>query len=121
MDSMRKRALARSQWKWFGYAGHLCVSDQCLFTMATQVGNYLISTVGDYRRYHRGDMAPLGSGREDFFETAVFPAGHVCNMSGCGCEMPDIGGGELDMERCSTAGEAQKIHIKYCEKYSRYL
>jgi len=26
--------------------------------------------------------------------------------------------GEIDGERCATAGEAQVLHLEYCEKYS---
>lgn len=35
-------------WKWFGHAGHLIVARHCQFHLTTQVGNYLISTVGEY-------------------------------------------------------------------------
>ena len=38
----------RKDWKWFGNAGHLCVGRWCRFHLCTQVGNYLVSTVGQY-------------------------------------------------------------------------
>ena len=37
-----------SEWKWFGCAGHLIVSQWCRFHLCTQVGAFLVSTVGEY-------------------------------------------------------------------------
>lgn len=39
---------SRSKWKWFGHVGHLCVGRDCEFHLCTQVGKYLVSTLGDY-------------------------------------------------------------------------
>ena len=37
-----------NNWKWFGHAGHLIVGSHCRFHLCTQIGDYLISTVGEY-------------------------------------------------------------------------
>ncbi len=37
-----------SEWRWFGNAGHLCVADWCRFHLCTQIGPFLVSTVGEY-------------------------------------------------------------------------
>src|SRR6266850_5484134 len=34
--------------KWYGHAAHLIVGHDCRFHLATVVGKYLISTVGEY-------------------------------------------------------------------------
>lgn len=36
------------KWKWFGNAGHFICGSSCRFHLATQVGQYLVSTVGQY-------------------------------------------------------------------------
>lgn len=38
----------KKEWKWFGVAGHFICAHYCRFHMCTQVGEYLISTVGEY-------------------------------------------------------------------------
>jgi hypothetical protein len=38
----------KSDWKWFGSAGHLIVGQWCRFHLCTQVGDYYVSTVGEY-------------------------------------------------------------------------
>jgi len=35
-------------WRWFGHAGHLIVGEWCRFHLTTHVGDYLVSTVGEY-------------------------------------------------------------------------
>jgi hypothetical protein len=39
---------SREGWEWFGNAAHLIVSRDCRFHLATLVGPWLISTVGEY-------------------------------------------------------------------------
>ena len=40
--------MKKENWKWFGNAGHLCISQYCRFHLCTKIGKYLISTVGEY-------------------------------------------------------------------------
>ena len=105
--------MPRSDWKWFGNAGYLIVGHMCRFHLCTQVGGYLISTVGQYwperpsREIHASVYDPEWLSRnrhrqgDDFdhaymkrfgyeeigcgrtFETMVFRAGPICK---CGCE-----------------------------------
>lgn len=37
-----------TDWKWFGNAGHLIVGSWCRFHLCTQIGEYMVSTVGEY-------------------------------------------------------------------------
>jgi hypothetical protein len=110
--------IPRQDWKWFGHAGHLIVSSSCRFHLCTQVGAYLVSTVGEYwpdrqvreihakvfdpkwheaNNYRKGDdydseyMKRFGFddiGCERKYETMVFKAGKPCTTKECGCGQP---------------------------------
>jgi hypothetical protein len=113
-------SISRLKWEWFGYPGHFICANDCRFRLCTKVGKFLISTVGDLHYSHdSGERRTLGAGKDSFFETYVFKAGPRCSDEACGCKQPTIDGSEIDGERCATAGEAQTLHIKYCEKYSQ--
>lgn len=102
-----------NNWEWFGSAGHFCAADSCLFHLTTKVGDYLVSTVGDY--YPRGVFGePETIGLERLFETMVFKCDGVCE---CGCGMPKFSDLEVDMEGYNTRAEANAGHIKLCEKW----
>ncbi len=132
-------------WEWFGNAGHLCVGHYCRFHLCTQVGEYLISTVGQYfpdlqvreilaksrgiGLEGRGDereadfmekigFQEIGYGR--LYETMVFKAGSKCNASKCKCGMPQIRGNELDMKGYNNAKCATEGHLNMCKKYSKF-
>jgi hypothetical protein len=104
------------KWKWFGFPGHFIAAESCQFRMCTQVGKYLVSTVGAYRPKAGGLDQEIGCGRK--FETFVFKAGTPCAVKDCGCGMPD-GGSEIDSLSANDAGEAQKNHMALCRKYAR--
>lgn len=105
-------------WKWFGHAGHLIVAQWCRFHLCTLVGNYMVSTVGEYwpdrkvreihasvhdakwlddNNHRKGDdfdrayMERFGFediGYERTYETMVFRADKVCVAKDCNCGMP---------------------------------
>jgi hypothetical protein len=103
------------QWVWAGHAGHLCVVDDCRFHMATRVGMYVVSTVGDYYPPGRGVRDTIGAGEDSFFETFVFPA--TGEELDCGC--PEVESfGEIDGERYADAKAATDGHMRYCRKYA---
>lgn len=120
------RVIPRSEWEWFGYAGHFICASKCRFRLCTKVGDFLISTVGDmwFPDYSKGTGSKkretFGAGENSFFETYVFRAGARCTVADCGCNQPTLAEAcEIDGERCATAGEAQALHLKYCEKYAK--
>ena len=97
--------------------------------MATKVGPWLVSTVGEYihprnsganerseEEYLRDNPKgeEIGIGRH--YETMVFKAGVECS---CGCGLPTIDGSEQDFIGAETAKEAAEAHRKLCLKYSR--
>jgi hypothetical protein len=110
----------KSEWKWFGNAGHLCISNWCCFHLTTRVGEYLVSTVGEYYPPHVNEIlrpkAPSDIGYKRLYETMVFKCGKVCE---CGCGMPTQAGNELAFMPYMKAGEATKGHMKMCEKYDK--
>lgn len=134
------------KWKWFGHAGHLCVGRWCRFHLCTDVGKYLVSTVGEYwplrpvREIHdpkwlaenkhlMGDafdaayMEKFGFeevGCDRKYETYVFKktTGKCANLK-CLCDMPNVDWSEVDGIGANAAGDAAKNHVKYCKKWSR--
>ena len=132
-----------SQWKWFGNAGHFICARWCQFHLTTQVGKWLISTVGQYLPSesmreifadNRGiELEGKGDARRNdytrkigfeeigynrTFETMVFLAGDPCVVDGCNCGLPLIDGSEIDSNGYDTAGDATAGHMAMCEKYA---
>lgn len=136
--------ILESDWRWFGCAGHLIVSANCRFHLCTQVGDYLVSTVGEYFPDDsvreslaqsrgvvlkgRGDerradyMKKIGFeeiGYKRLYETMVFRVtGEVCHRPECACGLPEVNYSELDMDGYQTAGAATLGHMALCRKYS---
>ena len=124
--------ISQSEWKWFGNAGHFICASWCRFHLCTQVGKYLISTVGEYVHPRHGAGSEqvevqwlkknwpgedIGAGRK--YETMVFLAGEPCRSIECGCGMPSIDGHDMDSLGYNTASEATQGHIKLCLKYAK--
>jgi hypothetical protein len=135
--------------KWFGHAAHFICGSHCRFHLATQVGHYLISTVGELwperssREVHasvhdpawlaanghlKGDqfdhayMQRFGYetiGSNRLYETMVFKAGKPCTAKGCGCGLPAIDGSELDFAGYNDAKAATQGHTRMVAKYRR--
>lgn len=130
-------------WRWFGSAAHLIVSRDCRFHMATLVGKYLVSTVGEWlpdsSTWHiyaeskgitlagRGDertadflrrvgYVEIGCDRK--YETMVFKAGPPCVAKGCKCGLPSIDGSALDFSGYNDAGAATQGHYRLCRKFA---
>lgn len=121
----RRMMVDPSEWKWFGNAGHLICGQWCRFHMATQVGPWLVSTVGEYVHPSHSSGAeflkdhPLGEeiGWDRLFETMVFRAGEPCAGS-CGCGIPGISGEEVDMEGYNDRKSATDGHMAMCKKWA---
>lgn len=111
--------ITQDRWEWFGYAGHLCVAHYCRFHLCTRVGQYLISSVGDYYPPHSESRETIGAGEDSFYETYVFKIVGVCTAEGCGCGMPTTDGHEIEGIRSGTPGETQAIHLQMCRKYAK--
>ena len=141
--------IPQSKWVWFGNAAHFIGGRSCRFHMATQVGDYLVSTVGQlwfdepvrkiHAQFHdpvwfrenatkRGDdwdhayMERFGYeniGYKRKYETMVFKAGASCTAEGCGCGLPSVAGTELDFDGYNDAKAATEGHRAMCLKAAR--
>ena len=40
--------IPKEDWKWFGSPGHYICSRWCRFHLCTLVGQYIVSTIGEY-------------------------------------------------------------------------
>ena len=119
---MRRNAIRRKQWRWFGTAGHHVCRQKCRFHLCTAVGDYLISTIGEYVICDViGDgeqfFADVGSGRK--YETYVFLAGAPCTQEDCQCGLPEIDGVALDTEGYNQRGAATAGHMRMCIKWAK--
>ena len=136
-------------WKWFGHAAHFICGHWCRFHLATQIGDYLVSTVGEYwperpsrevhaqvydpnwlaaNQHRKGDdfdhayMKRFGYetiGFDRKYETMIFRAGKVCDAKDCGCGLPEIASSELAFDGYNDAGSAARGHFALCEKAAR--
>jgi hypothetical protein len=136
----------REEWQWYGTNGHLIVGQDCRYHLATLVGPWWVSTVGQWlpdessREIHadvrgialegRGDerradfmrkfgWVEIGHGRT--FETMVFRAGEICADRECACEgSPLIADwSELDSNGYNEARAAREGHLAMCEKWAQ--
>lgn len=100
----------------FGFAGHLIVAEYCRFHLTTEVGSYLVSTVGAYVKPGReGEWTEVGCGRK--FETFVFRLGGKCDC-GTDCGQRAVADwSEIDSRAANTPGEATKAHEAMVRKY----
>jgi hypothetical protein len=111
-----KNPIPAGLWKWFGTPGHFCGAWDCRFHLCTQVGPWLISTVGEWMPDPRKPCQELGSGR--LYETMVFRAGEPCDRRGCRCGKPKITGHELDMTGTRFRGVAKENHMAMCYQWA---
>ena len=121
----------KSDWIWYGSAGHFICGQWCRFHLTTEVGPWVISTVGAYvhPRHSQGseqidaqwvhDNWPgedIGYNRK--FETAVFRVAGYCNHKGCNCGVPIHDGRELELRGYNSFEEANRGHLAMCEKWA---
>lgn len=122
------------EWKWFGKSGHHICGQWCRFHLCTQVGEFVISTVGEYVHPRRSGGSeetervwlsenPNGEdiGLDRKYETFVF----ICNPSTkcdgpiCYCGMPEIEEWiEIDSLRANDNGTATTNHMTMCNKFA---
>lgn len=123
--------IGRDHWEWFGAPGHFISGRYCRFHLCTLVGDYLISTIGEYvppeitakgrvdegkwlEEHWPGEDVGLGK-----YETMAFTAGDRCKEPGCNCGQPTIGSAEeLSVEWTADRGKARAAHMAMCEKYA---
>ena len=135
---------ARKDWVWMPHPGHLIISRDCRFHLNTCVGNYIVSTVGEYlpdsqvREIMANSKGVVLEGRGDTrladfmkkigyenigfnrkYETMVFPASPAPKgrLNDC-CPFRLESGREVDMAGYNDPGEAYRGHLMMCRKWA---
>jgi len=123
--------IPREKWEWYGSPAHHICGQWCRFHLATKVGDYLISTIGEYvHPRHSGGSEQgeaewlkenwpgedIGYGRK--YETRVFKLGNKTCPCGCGLPRP-LDWCEIDSKGYNDAASAREGHLVLCEKYSK--
>ena len=114
--SKRAAAIPPAEWKWFGRPMHFICARRCQFRLATQVGKFIISTVGDFRPKPDAPMEEIGCDR--FYETFVFRAGAPGD---CGCPKL-LDASEIDSEAYGKEALCAEVcagHMKMCRRWAR--
>ena len=114
------KAITPDKWKWYGHAGHFICGHKCRFHLCTEVGKYLVSTVGELPKFNdkMDGFERLGAGPE-IYETMVFEAGKRCTDKDCNCGLPTISGLEIHAERYMTAAQATAGHYEFCREMAK--
>lgn len=109
---MDDQPIPESEWVWCGYAGHFVGQFDCRLRMHTRVGNFRVSTVGDYHPGGQREREPIGARR--YFETFVFPVeGHGDHGEGVVVDWT-----EQDSRAWETEHDAERGHIEVCRQYA---
>jgi hypothetical protein len=111
--SQETAMIPKSEWKWYGYAGHFVGGKMCAYHLATRIGQFFVSTVGDYYPDAK-TRERLGADAESWFETFVFR----CNGED-GYGNPNVDFQEIDSRRYADSLVAENGHYEFCEKYAR--
>jgi hypothetical protein len=110
--------IREKDWHWDGHAQHFIGGRNCEFHLATRVGDFIISTVGEYRP--RGNSLPDGTGEYSeyttiglnrLFETFVFRAS---KPTGFDVDVYE----EIDREDANECDDATVNHLLLCRKYA---
>jgi|SRR6266853_2466893 len=130
----------KDQWVWMPHAAHFICGNDCRFHLATYVGDYIVSTVGEYlpdsevreiiasvkkiKLEGRGDIRladfmkkcgyqDLGVDRK--YETMVFKGRKQDKHKCCPYRIEDYT--EIDCNGYNKAEDAYKGHLELCEKW----
>lgn len=148
MKKKISKKITRDKWIWMPHPAHFICSHDCKFVMATKVGKYIVSTVGEYfpdapireinvecrgiKLEGKGDarranyMQKLGFediGYNRKYETMVFKAQsfkkkYPKETEIC-CPFAIIVSKNTDSNGYNKASDAFKGHYKMCDKWSK--
>jgi len=107
--------IPQSEWIWLGRSAHFICSNRCRFRLATVVGDFIVSSVGDLPNLKNDKVSePVGCDRTH--ETMVFFRGKLCT---CGCGQPRIENGlDIDFAPANNDVECYANHMTLCHKYA---
>lgn len=106
----------KSEWIWMPHPAHFIGAWMCRFRLATCVGNYIVSTVGEFEPNGLSEKADYKDiGIDSKYETIVFKS----TESDHACCPKKITPEEIDDRFYNDPGSAYKGHLELCEKYSK--
>lgn len=107
--------MKKMNWIWMPHAGHFIGGHRCSFKLNTCVGEYIVSTVGEFRALDGEAIMEIGSNRTH--ETMVFRA-KKGKYKCCPFEAI-VEGGELDFRGYKNPEDAYIGHLELCRKWSK--
>lgn len=132
--------MKKDRWVWMPHPAHLIVAHNCRFHLATYVGKYIVSTVGEYwpdlvvRKIHaetRGFVSTLIGdeydreymkkfgyeeiGHDRKYETMVFKSRHARKLC---CPWRIASGENVDFVGYNDDRAAFDGHMRLCKKWS---
>lgn len=134
--------ISKEKWVWLPHPAHFICSDSCRFVLATKVGRYIVSTVGEYvpdepvREIHcqvygiklvgmgyarladymkKVGYQELGVART--YETMVFKCVKDRENKCCGWKISALE--QLDFSGYNNPEQARKGHYMLCNKWSK--
>lgn len=110
--------MGKADWVWMGHGTHFVGRSKCGLRLATYVGSYIVSTVGEYAPGEVWiELNGCGPGDDPmFYETLVWEAVEAPDDRTC-CPYR-IEGNEIERMYYETASEATAGHMAFCEKWS---
>ena len=124
------------KWVWMPHPAHFICGADCKFHLATYVGGFIVSTVGEYMpdshvrktmedvsgpRPVRGTGSRAGKwetiGYDRLYETMVFKAQPAEESDTC-CLWTTADGEDLDSEGYNEHGAAYRGHLSMCHKWA---
>lgn len=141
---MKHKVITKDKWVWMGHPAHFICAQDCKFFMATKVGKYIISTVGEmfpdapireiFAQSRKVKLEGMGDARKaDYmkkigfeeigygrkYETMVFLAVKGRKNQCGGCPFVIESGANLDQYGYNTSQDAFKGHYKACSKWAK--
>lgn len=113
--------MKKENWIWMPHAAHFILGHRCNFRLATYVGGYIVSTVGELHHSEQQleDRKFDNVNCDSLYETMVFRARKNDRDCGCPYIQDDNYLTELDVIRYNSPEEARLGHIGMCEKWSK--
>ncbi len=117
--------MKKEDWTWMGHPGHFIGASCCKFHLNTEVGGYIVSTVGEYQpdrevfEILKCKEKYMEIGYNRLYETMVFKSKKTSEEFKCCPFEAVIGGGELDMKGYNDSGSAYLGHLELCEEWSK--
>ena len=116
--------MKKEDWIWMPHPAHFCCASRCFFRLATYVGKYIVSTVGEMEateidRKFNPDSQFAEVGLDRLYETMVFHA-RKSNCKACKYEII-VKKGEIEAQGYNSPEEAMQGHMELCEKYSNII